>query len=589
MGGPSTNPSDRGTASDPAGRWEARAAAVRPWEPRLEFTAVGLVVLAAVVGSVVVFRSGWVPVEDTVWMELRIRDIPGHLPLNGVYSRFGGSHPGPAQFFVLWPLYELSARTSASLLAATLLLHLSALVLAWWVARRQDRGAGLAVLVVGQVLMLGVPLDALRSPWNPYVVLVGGLTVAVLAWGTSQGSALAATLVLPTGTMLVQAHLATAGLVAAALGAGLGCSLLGRAVGEAPVRWRNGAAGAAVAFLMWLPPLWSQIQGTEGRWSQLLEGASSGGDVAGAAAAIGLASRALAWWPSWADRGAGAEPFPPTSVVPPALLLVVVAGCWSAWRRRDRVLVRGLVVTGSSLVGATIAAAMMRGGVFGYLTLSVRTAAAALVAFALASLAAAVPRPGREVVYAGLAAIALVLAMAGVLRQFSAEVPWGPLGEGVQRLVRPVLDSPVPPEGYVLVPATDGAWVVGSEALMLQLERVGVDVLVRAPSSPTQLGPHRIDSGSGRRTELTVASADQAEALRRDGWQIVAEDRPLSSAERRTARDLEAQLGRLAMRAARGDRAAAIDQLVLTEQLKELLAGRDELVVAVREPNAAPR
>ncbi|MEZ5310015.1 MAG: hypothetical protein R2735_05375 [Microthrixaceae bacterium] len=103
-------------------------------------------------------------------IEMHVRDVPFHLPLVGAYSRFGWSHPGPAQYLLLSVPYRLMAGASWSLPAATLIMNIAAVVGAWRVARSIDESAG-------RVVLLG-PWHWWRSGIRP-ASEVGGTRVSV--------------------------------------------------------------------------------------------------------------------------------------------------------------------------------------------------------------------------------------------------------------------------------------------------------------------------------------------------------------------------------------------------------------------------
>ena len=87
---------------------------------RLQVAALVVLGVALAVGAVRSMQAGWIPVGDEALIEMRVRDVPGHMPLLGVYSRFGWSHPGPLQFLLLAVPYRLLGQSSAALLVGAL-------------------------------------------------------------------------------------------------------------------------------------------------------------------------------------------------------------------------------------------------------------------------------------------------------------------------------------------------------------------------------------------------------------------------------------------------------------------------------------
>ena len=98
--------------------------------------------------------------------------------------------------------------------------HLSAVLGAWWMARRIARIAGWCVLISLLAVLASVTAQMGHSPWNPYVALVGAGAVIVAAWATAERQPWAPAALVAFGSMLVQAHSATAPLVACLAAAG---------------------------------------------------------------------------------------------------------------------------------------------------------------------------------------------------------------------------------------------------------------------------------------------------------------------------------------------------------------------------------
>ena len=158
------------------------------------------------------------------------------LSLVGAYSRFGWSHPGPAQFLLLGIPYRLLGSVSAALLAGTILLHLAAGVGSWLLARAVDATAGAFVLLAQLALVAAEAPSQVSQPWNPYVSLVGTGLLLVAAWSSAELRVGGLVILLPVATLLVQAHIGAAPIALAAVSSGLTIAVV-RAVRGARFPW----------------------------------------------------------------------------------------------------------------------------------------------------------------------------------------------------------------------------------------------------------------------------------------------------------------------------------------------------------------
>ena len=82
-------------------------------------TGVGWVVIATAIGALPVLvavlalaQQTWHPIGDLAQSTLRMHSFWHHPPLVGTAGRIGtfenqGNHPGPAMFWVAWPLWRL--------------------------------------------------------------------------------------------------------------------------------------------------------------------------------------------------------------------------------------------------------------------------------------------------------------------------------------------------------------------------------------------------------------------------------------------------------------------------------------------------
>ena len=288
----------------------------------------------------------WYPTGDYAHTELNLRAIPAHPPLIGVAGRFGpiddqGSHPGPSMAYALFPVYFLFGRTSFGLLVATTTLHFAAVVAAVLVARRVG-GLSLAMLVAFVAAVLDHALGAqfFLTPWNPWMPVLAYLLFLVLVFAVARGRLLAAPFAVLVGTHCAQTHVSYVVLVHGMLGLLLGWLVLQAWRGWNGITWRRvarlSAISAAVAFVMWIPPIFDQLRRTH-NLSRILHHFTDSTEQT-----VGLRAATKAMLAEWNLGGAflsGARHNPATSAPSLTGLLLfaglVVVGWIVSIRRRD--------------------------------------------------------------------------------------------------------------------------------------------------------------------------------------------------------------------------------------------------------------
>ncbi|WP_137161895.1 hypothetical protein [Blastococcus sp. CCUG 61487] len=185
----------------------------------------------------------------------------------GPYSRYGWSHPGPLWFYLMAPISRLLGGDDAALIAANVLVN-GALAAAVVVAASRARRPAFTLAVAALVLLfvLRMPPEMFVDAWSPYVLLMGTLLFLVLAAGLHTGSWPGLFAMLIAGSLLVQAHVGTAPLVAVVTATGGIALYLARRGGRGAAdpadavrsrRWTIGLAALLVA--VWLPPLLEQV------------------------------------------------------------------------------------------------------------------------------------------------------------------------------------------------------------------------------------------------------------------------------------------------------------------------------------------
>ena len=558
-----------------------------PWWERA-----ALLVLAAVTAVLAgrAVLSSWVPISDNALIELAVRDVPGHLPLVGAYSRLGWRHPGPAQVLLYAVPYRFLGSRSGALMATTLVLHAVGIAGAWWMARRIHRLAAAMLLLALTLVLLAADPAQVRSPWNPYVGLVLTATAVTAAWSLAERHRAGAVLLLPLVTLLVQAHVGYAAVGAVAVVAGVVGALAGRRR-ERPVPWRAGLWGAGVAALMWLPPLVEQFRG--GNLGDVVRFAFSGDEPA---AGLGLAARVVsqqyAWWPEWA--GGGADPgilYLPSWAVP-VLGLVVVAGVAAAVVRRSVPLVRGLAVVLVVQLAALLGASRIRGQFNDYLIVYRWPVAAMALALSVAALVDL-----RRSWSAPAVRVASVLAAVGLLAtgvvQWVVEDPEagaGPAAVAAADVIAARAGDRPPDRPVVVATVADFQGVALWAATVLQLERRGVPVRVTRLSEGADMssryGAHRTsDADPG----FLVARPNATPALAARGWVPVGGYQPFTRGEQRRLERWETERSRLGDPPPGSEEAALSGAqrlariTTLTRRIDALLAGRTPFLVFARD------
>ena len=201
-----------------------------------------LVGLPLIVATMALRRPHWYPVLDLAMTEMRLRDVgTRHTPLIGLPGRIGpslaeqGSHPGPLSFYLLAPLYRLFGSSAWSMQAATVVVHLAAVVVALALAARRG-GARVALAVAAAMVFLiaGYGLTVLTQPWNPYIPLLWWVVLLQAAFSVVCGDVAMLPVAVAAGSLCAQTHVPYLGLAV-----GLGAV----AAAGALAAWRSPTAG----------------------------------------------------------------------------------------------------------------------------------------------------------------------------------------------------------------------------------------------------------------------------------------------------------------------------------------------------------
>lgn len=491
----------------------------------IESLAVGAFAVAMVVSAVVAAMRGWIPVSDEALIELRVRDVPSHLPLVGVWSRFGWNHPGPGLFYYLSPFYWLGGGSSGALLVAMIVLHTAFVLLAWTLVRRVNRFAGLMVLLAGVVLLVTSEPWAIRNPWNPYVAITGSLVLFAAAWSFAERRRSGAILLLPLGSFLVQVHAVMAPMV---LGAGVAAMVGFLLCRKKPVPVRALIGGCFVSFVMWLPPIVEQLTNRPGNLRALL-GPRGSGDALGIIPTIKVAFAQLAPWPGAISPGVVRQRYLPVGAwTLPLWVGLVVAAVFVIVRYRRRSYGIAMVCALGMISGSYAGVATLRDGPYSYLAIGTRVSVVVVLALSIAVL---VDTWGHQIERAAFATVVMVIVVLSVVlgvAQVTVRDPLVTYGEVVDTFADAVVTDGPPRvvEVESTPPSLDTMML--APGMVLELEKRGYEV--RSPILGEALvGAHRARTGAHYVVKITVPG--HVEDLVADGWRLLDTYEPLTESE----------------------------------------------------------
>ncbi len=519
--------------------------------------AVVAVSLPLLVAMIEALRSPWRPTGDYGLIALRTMDVPGHLPLDGVYSRFGFHHPGPLLFL----LYAVPQRLlgPTGLLVAAALINLVAVI--GIVVLLQRRG-GATLLVLGTLGIVTLELAAahqLADPWNPWVPMFPFALAILLAWSVWERDWRALPVLVLVAGGLVQAHLGYLAVVAClavvAVAAVVASWVRRRDRPSCPPRVV--AVAAALGLALWMLPVWDLFTGHPGNLRVIADHLLHSAEPSvGAATAARVMGRELGWFPPALGGRDPVQPFigaiegrSPLATLP--FLLVLGGAVLVAGLRRDRPPMRLLLLVAGTLLVGWFSIASFEGDPYPYLVrwlwpLVVLGLVAAGWAYVRALVAWWVGRAaadGARVTTArrwapalGLVLVA-VLAVSAAAVAHRADLPNEAFSSSVRELAPPVADA-VRDRGTVLLEHQTDTWGEEEAGLVAELWRTGVPLYV-TDESGFDFGDARTIGDRPVDGVLVVAIGDERVARRSgalpEGSVLVASYDPLSPDERQDA------------------------------------------------------
>ena len=239
-----------------------------------------IVFVPVVVALVALARPTWYPTGDMAQAELHVRGFWSHPPLVGAAGRIQnvdgvqGSHPGPALWLAIWPVYAALGSGSLALMVSVATVHLVTLC-DRAVARVAARWAGVRGRARRRaspfVVRAGGP-HVFTEPWNPWMGLLPFLVFVLALWCLLERDLWAAPVAVVAGSYSVQAH------------AGYLLIVVGMLVAVTAVVlrefWRDDRRRLAVLgrlgrcspeCVAWVPPLVDQFRRSPGNLSILID------------------------------------------------------------------------------------------------------------------------------------------------------------------------------------------------------------------------------------------------------------------------------------------------------------------------------
>ncbi|HZA00086.1 MAG TPA: hypothetical protein VE575_15100 [Acidimicrobiales bacterium] len=501
---------------------DTAAPAPGPPDRVLPRVALASTLVPLLVSAIALFVTGgaYRPFADVASIELWTRAVGHDWPLVGPFSRSGWYHPGPALFYVLALPYRLLGGPSLALPLGALAINAASVAGMAVVARRRGGTPLMLITLLGCALVLrSLGTDEVRVPWNPWVTVLPYGLVVFLTWAMTCGDRWALPLAAFVGSFVAQTHV---GYVALALPL-VAFGAAWRVVAHRSTLRRLALPGLAtlgVVVVMWSPAIVEQLRNDPSNLERTVDWFRSGGVGEEGPATLGDGWRVVSaqYWvaPEWLVGtrpvlASSAEPRYVHQALAPVLLVVVALAILALWRRRVEDSGRLVAVWALASGLGVLATARTIGPLYAYRlgwTRLLGMVAGVIVAWVVWR-AAAGPWPARaaralpRVALAGIAVLAVVSSVAHVR---AAERPPDE-SANIRELTRGVVAALSPGQGEVVVKGRGLGGLAYAPALVLQLERQGIDSSV-ASARPDAREPHYYDGGPVRATLSVAVEAD---------------------------------------------------------------------------------
>jgi hypothetical protein len=331
---------------------------------------------------IVVVATRWgrdyLPVQDSAVMDIRVRDVwSSDVPLTGPYSRYGWSHPGPLMYWIIAPFSLVFGKAAWATLVGSALLQGVAVI---WLARLAWRAGGVSMvalwLAIGALASSALGSSVVLEAWNPHIAFPFFTLFLLQVWLVCCGDVKRLLGAVVVGSFIAQTHVGYVPLVVAPLAAALGFVLVDlRARGD---RLRDLAVArysALAVLVLWLPSLIEPLVHPPGNLREIVRFFVDGGSgerALGMTDALGLLGAEFRVLPPWLGGHDLVDPVTHASRTATPAWLIVPVGLlgWAAalaWRRRDLVGKRTVVLVGVVFVAALVVLSRTTGKPFPYL------------------------------------------------------------------------------------------------------------------------------------------------------------------------------------------------------------------------------
>ena len=299
---------------------------------------------AAAIAAIAMARAARVvfPLADIAVLEIYTRHaLAGHL-LVGPYSQFGFHHPGPLYFYLLAPMYALSAERTAGMNAGAVVLAIASVATMAWIAARWAGSVVSAAVLCSVTIYVWRVKDLIASAWNPNVVILPTFALVVACAALACGHAAALPIVVFLASFILQTDVALVPVVVAICAVSVCAAAAAiRSMPADRVRASRASLNVSAWLLvaLWFLPAAEQLSHHPGNltvlWRFFVAGAGPGQPWPMAAAGWGSMMTGILQ-PDFSLRAGGV--FVPVAAWPlvVAVLLVVTVAFVAMWAARMR-------------------------------------------------------------------------------------------------------------------------------------------------------------------------------------------------------------------------------------------------------------